>query len=149
MPEFDIRKSNEAETRFVIAVNLIAPIEITKQILPNLTQSTNPRAIYIGSLSGLENTPGEEVANTASKFGLRGAAQALRAALKEDRIGFTVINPGNVATEEVLDDIEAGRFEAQTPIPMADLIATVEWLLNLSPDVEVGDIALIQKGRLA
>jgi 3-oxoacyl-[acyl-carrier protein] reductase len=142
---FNFRNSSDAETRQVIAVNLIAPIEITKGISANLCSSPNPRAIFVGSLSGLDNQASREVANTASKFGLRGAIQALRLALPETRIGFTVINPGNVATPEVQADIDAGRFHEQTPIPIIDLISAVEWILSLSSDTEVGDINLIQK----
>ncbi|MEM9946719.1 MAG: SDR family oxidoreductase [Cyanobacteria bacterium P01_D01_bin.36] len=143
--EFDLLKSSDEETRFVIGVNLIAPIEVTKALAENLSQAQNPRAIYIGALSGLDHSATKEVANTASKFGLRGAIQALRIALKRERIGFTVINPGNVATEEVMQDIEAGRFSPQTPIPMADVISAIEWILSLSPAVDTGDINLWQK----
>ena len=143
--EFDLLKSSDEETRFVIGVNLIAPIEVTKALAENLSQAQNPSAIYIGALSGLDHSATKEVANTASKFGLRGAIQALRIALKRERIGFTVINPGNVATEEVMQDIEAGRFSPQTPIPMADVISAIEWILSLSPAVDTGDINLWQK----
>ncbi|MEL6555538.1 MAG: SDR family oxidoreductase [Cyanobacteria bacterium J06621_11] len=142
---FDFRDSTAEETRFVLAVNLIAPIELTKVLAKNLSIAENPRAIYIGALSGLAQSASPEVANTASKFGLRGAVQALRLALKQEKIGFTVINPGNIATEEVIADIEEGRFSQQTPIPMADLIETVDWILARSPAVDVGEVNLFQK----
>lgn len=142
---FDFERSSDSETRHVIAVNLIAPIEIAKGVAANLGATPNPRAIFIGSLSGLDNQASKEVANTASKFGLRGAIQALRLALSSARIGFTVINPGNVATAEVQADIADGRFHEQTPIPVGDLVSAVEWVLSLSADTEVGDINLIQK----
>jgi short-subunit dehydrogenase len=143
--EFDFLKSTDHETRQVLAVNLVAPIEITKGVAKNLSRSKNPRAIFIGSLSGLDQWASAEVANTASKFGLRGAIQALRIALKNEKIGFTVVNPGNVETEEILADIREGRFPEQIPIPIADLISAIEWILSLSPSVEVGDVNLIQK----
>jgi NAD(P)-dependent dehydrogenase (short-subunit alcohol dehydrogenase family) len=143
--KFDFFQSPDAETRLVLSVNLIAPIEITKGLRRNLILSQNPRAIYIGALSGLDQLASPEVANTASKFGLRGAVQALRIAMKRDNIGFTVINPGNVATEEVLQDIEQGRFTAQVPIPLEDVFSTIEWVLGLSTSVEVGDINIMQK----
>lgn len=92
--QYDFLKSSDRETRYVIAVNTIAPIELTKQLTENLIKSNNPRAIFIGSLSGLDNSATIEVANTASKFGLRGAAQALKIALRDRKIGVTVINPG-------------------------------------------------------
>ena len=52
--QYDFMKSSDAETRYVISVNAIAPIEITRKLVHNLSQAQNPRAIFIGSLSGLE-----------------------------------------------------------------------------------------------
>ncbi|MEM7769355.1 MAG: SDR family oxidoreductase [Cyanobacteria bacterium P01_A01_bin.37] len=141
---YDFMNSSDAETRFVISVNTIAPIEITRVLAPNLLQAANPRAIYIGALTGLDNRASVEVANTASKSGLRGAVQALRIAF-DRKIGFTVINPGNVETEEVLSDIREGRFPPQKAIPLSDLVGSIEWLLNLSPHVDVQDLNLQQR----
>ena len=145
MQGFDFRKTSNLETHHIMSVNLIAPIEITKGIAKNLSLASNPRAIYLGAISGVEQKASSQVAYSASKFGLRGAIQALRLALKEEGIGFTVINPGNVATEEVLMDIQEGRFREQTPIPLSDIISATEWILSLSHTVEVGDINLMQK----
>lgn len=142
---FDFRKTDDVETRNIMSVNLVAPIEITKGVAANLAMSSNPRAIYLGALSGLDQISSEQVAYAASKFGLRGAIQGLRKALKAQKIGFTVINPGNVATDEVLLDIEEGRFEQQEPIPISDIIKAIDMILSLSSGVEVGDINLIQK----
>ncbi|NJL49178.1 MAG: SDR family oxidoreductase [Leptolyngbyaceae cyanobacterium SM2_5_2] len=142
---YDFFNSSDSETRFVLSVNTIAPIEITRAVADNLAQGHNPRAIYIGALTGFDNCASPEVANTASKFGLRGAVQALRLALRSKNIGVTVINPGNVATEEVMLDIAEGRFPPQTPIPMSDLIVSIEWVLSLSPHVDVPDLNLHQR----
>jgi 3-oxoacyl-[acyl-carrier protein] reductase len=144
--QYSFLRSSDQETRHVIAVNTIAPIELTKHLTKNLVKSDNPRAIFIGSLSGLDNAASIEVANTASKFGLRGAAQALSIALRAYQVGVTVINPGNVATEEVMADIEEGRFGQQVPIPLADLISSIEWILTLSNAVNIGEINMQQKG---
>lgn len=144
--QYNFMQSADQETRYVIAVNTIAPIELTKKLTKNLVKSNNPRAIFIGSLSGLDNAASIEVANTASKFGLRGAAQALNIALRDYKIGVTVINPGNVATEEVLADIEEGRFGQQVPIPLVDIISSIDWILTLSNAVNIGEINMQQKG---
>ncbi len=143
--EFDFRKTSYEESLNIMAVNLIAPIEISKAISKNLALSPNPRAIYLGALSGLENLGSSQVAYSSSKFALRGAIQGLRKALKEENIGFTVINPGNVGTKEVLQDIKEGRFTQQTPIPISDIISSIEFISNISSSVEIGDINLIQK----
>lgn len=145
LDEFDFRKTSDQETRDIMSVNLVAPIEITKGIVKNLSLAPNPRAIYLGALSGLDQMASSQVAYSASKFGLRGTAQALRLALKEEMIGFTVINLGNVATEEVLIDIQEGRTKQQALIPIPDIISAIEWILSLSKSVEVGEINLMQK----
>ncbi len=106
----DFLKSSDEETRFVINVNTIAPIEITRILSENLLQAKNPRAIYIGATSGLNHNASIEVANTASKFGLCGAIQALRITFQK-KIGFTVINPSNIETPEVMLDIKERRFQ--------------------------------------
>lgn len=143
--DYDFLKSPDQETRQVLAVNLIAPIELVKALSPNLKKSDNPRTIYIGSLTAHPNTASPEVANTASKFGLMGAIEAMRLSLKDQGIAFTVINPGNVATDEVLEDIAEGRFDAQIPIPMSDLIATVDCALAMSPASEIRVLDLAQR----
>jgi 3-oxoacyl-[acyl-carrier protein] reductase len=143
--QYDFMKSPDEETRFVIAVNTIAPIELTKNLAKSLAKSDNPRAIFIGSLSGLDNSSTIEVANTASKFGLRGAAQSLRLALRDYKIGITVINPGNIATEEVMTDIAESRFKPQIPISLEDIIYTIEWILSLSNTVDISEINMQQK----
>ncbi|MFN5513440.1 MAG: SDR family NAD(P)-dependent oxidoreductase [Cyanobacteriota bacterium] len=143
--QYDFLASPDHETRYLLAVNTIAPIELMKRLVNNFSQSDNPRAIFIGALSGLDNSATTEVANTASKFGLRGAVQSLRLALRHYEIGITVINPGNIATEEVIADIEEGRFEAQIPIPLEDIISTIGWILTLSRAVDIGEINMYQK----
>ncbi len=107
-----------------------------REAVHNFSQAQNPRAIFIGSLSGLEQGASIEVANTASKFALRGAIQSLRLALRDRHIGLGVINPGNVATAEVLTDIQEGRFPPQEAIPLGDLVSCIDWILSLSPQIE-------------
>ena len=145
MSGFSFLDTEDYETRNTMSINVVAPIEITKRLVKNLSLSNNPRAIYLGAMSGVEQMASNQVAYSASKFALRGAIQGLRKALSNESIGFTVINPGNVATEEVLSDIKEGRFKDQVPIPMSDIISTVDWLMSLSSTVEVGDVNLSQK----
>ncbi len=130
------------ETARVIAVNLTAPILLTQALMPHMTAGA--RVVLVGSLTALDNTASVEVANSASKYGLRGAAQALTQTLHPSGIGVTVINPGNVATDEVLADISEGRFASQTPIPMADLLSAFDFALALSPASVVHEINLGQ-----
>jgi 3-oxoacyl-[acyl-carrier protein] reductase len=130
------------EAQRVIAVNLTAPILLTQALLPLM--ATGGRVVFIGSLSALDNTASPEVANSASKYGLRGAAQALAKTLQPLGIGVGVINPGNVATDEVLSDISEGRFDDQVPIPMSDLLSAFDFALALTPASVATEINLAQ-----
>lgn len=142
--DYNFLNSSDDEIDHVIAVNLIAPIKLTKRLTLALVRSNNPKVILMGALSGLDNQATREVANTASKFGLRGATQALQIELKQTGIGFTVINPGNIATPEVLDDIATEKFSAQVPIPLSDLIAVIDCALKLSRSSYLPEINLAQ-----
>lgn len=143
--DYDFEKSPHSETQSIINVNLVAPIEITKGLIRNLRQSENPRAVFMGATSGLELSDTLEVAYSASKFGLRGAIHALRLGFKNEGIGFTVINPGYVGTEEVLEDIKSGQSAGLVPIPMADLVLAIDFVLRSSKNTDVGDVTLTQK----
>lgn len=98
-PTYSFEKSTPQEMEQIIHVNLLSAILCTHCLIPNLKLSSNPRVVYISSLSGLDNSGAAEVANTASKFGLRGVVHALRECLREHRIPVTSLNPGNIAAE--------------------------------------------------
>jgi NAD(P)-dependent dehydrogenase (short-subunit alcohol dehydrogenase family) len=141
---YAFERSPAGETSNVIAVNLTAPILLTQALIPQLRAARSGRVVFVGSLSGLDQSASPEVANSASKYGLRGAAQALHLTLRGMGIGVSVINPGNVATAEVLGDIAAGAFGPQEPIPLADLIAAFDFALSLSPASVATEINLAQ-----
>lgn len=143
--EYVFAGSPPKETRQVIAVNLVAPILLAQSLAGRLAKAANPRIVLMGSLSGKDNAASIEVANTASKFGLRGAAQALALALRPQNIGVTVINPGNVATEEVLADVAEGRIGEQQPLPLADISAAIDFVLGVSAAAVPSEIDLHQK----
>lgn len=133
------RCSDEDITR-VLNVNLLAPIRIVKALLPALRKSSKPKILFMGALSGRDNFPSREVANSASKFGLRGVVHSLREELRPDRISVTVINPGNVATPEVLADLEAMGAPATDAIPLQDLLMIIDCVLSLSRQTCIKEI---------
>jgi NAD(P)-dependent dehydrogenase (short-subunit alcohol dehydrogenase family) len=124
----------------VIAVNLTAPIRLVKALLPALRRSDNPKIVLMGALSGRDNFPGREVANSASKFGLRGAVHALREELRSQQIGVTIINPGNVGTPEVLADLAEESLLGGHAIPLADLLKIIDCVLSLSRSTCIKEI---------
>ncbi|GAB4205967.1 MAG: SDR family oxidoreductase [Coleofasciculaceae cyanobacterium] len=131
---YSFEQSTPQEMEQIIHVNLLSAILCTHRLIPNLKLSSNPRVVYISSLSGLDNSGAPEVANTASKFGLRGVVHALRECLREHRIPVTSLSPGNIAAEI---SYEAGTQAAiqtynGTRIPMQDLVLLLRCLRQLS-----------------
>lgn len=131
-PQYRFETCTDEDITRVITVNLMAPIRLIKALLPALRRSPNPKIILMGALSGRDNFPGREVANSASKFGLRGVVHALREELRSQQIGVTVINPGNVGTPEVLADLAADQLTGGEAIPLADLLRIMDCVLSLS-----------------
>ena len=139
---YSFEDCSDRDLENVITVNLLAPIRLVKSLLPALRQADNPKIIFMGALSGLDNFPAREVANTASKFGLRGAVHALREELRYDRIAVTIINPGNIGTPEVLEDLrQAGQPETNA-IPLSDLLSVIDCVLSLSRSTCIKEIQI-------
>lgn len=132
--KYSFEQSTPEEMEQIIHVNLLSAILCTQKLIPNLKLSSNPRVVYISSLSGLDNSGTPEVANTASKFGLRGVVHALRECLRQDKIPVTSLNPGNIAAEISYDaGAEAAiRIYDSTRIPMQDLVLLLRCLRQLS-----------------
>lgn len=147
--QYSFENCTDADITQVIAVNLVAPIRLVKALLPALRRSDNPKIIFMGALSGRDNFPGREVANSASKFGLRGVVHSLREELRSQQIGVTVINPGNVGTPEVLADLAADNLGSGEAIPLTDLLIIIDCILSLSRATCIKEIdvpAMLSKG---
>jgi short-subunit dehydrogenase len=134
-PDYAFELVPEAETHDIVAVNLTGAICCIQKLLPNLRQGRNAKIILTGSSSGRDNSGDREVAYTASKFGVRGLAHALRENLRDEGIAVTVINPGWISAEVPWDaglaktlEINGGR-----QIPVQDLVALVRCVVALSP----------------
>ncbi|MGB3533364.1 MAG: SDR family NAD(P)-dependent oxidoreductase [Microcoleaceae cyanobacterium] len=138
--EYSFENCSEEDIENVFLVNLLAPIRLVKSLLPTLRKSPNPKIIFMGALSGLDNFPAREVANSASKFGLRGAVHALREELRQDRISVTIINPGNIGTPEVLADLKAAGEAEENAIPLYDIISIIDCVLSLSRSTCIKEI---------
>ena len=147
--QYHFEDCSDADIAQVIAVNLVAPIRLVKALLAALRRSSNPKIIFMGALSGRDNFSGREVANSASKFGLRGVVHSLREELRSQQISVTVINPGNVGTPEVLADLAADNLSGGEAIPLNDLLSIIDCILSLSRATCIKEIdvpAMLGKG---
>ncbi len=86
-----LRQMDDAALERMTATNLVAPIALTRDLLPVLRQSGG-RVVNIGSVFGDIAYPFFAV-YSATKFGLRGFSDALRRELSGSGIGVTYIAP--------------------------------------------------------
>ena len=81
----------------LVTINLRVPAQLALAALPYLTESGFGHLVFIGSISGLVGVPGEAV-YSATKAGIAGLADALRAELAANGVRVSLIVPGAVAT---------------------------------------------------
>lgn len=142
--QYNFEQDSSIDIERLIAINLTAAITTVQKVLPQLRRSTNATILFIGSHSGLDNSSQPEVANTASKFGLRGITHALREVVRKDAIAVTCLNLGNVGTITYKDDtihLEPVE-EGYQGIPPADLIQMLRCIFALSRGTCVKEIDL-------
>ncbi|MFT5350212.1 MAG: NAD(P)-dependent dehydrogenase (short-subunit alcohol dehydrogenase family) [Planctomycetota bacterium] len=88
---------SEALIREVLETNLLAPLLLSKAVLPYMRKQKSGYIIMISSLSGIAGLPGD-VAYTAGKFGLEGATEALRHEVDRWGIKMALVEAGMYST---------------------------------------------------
>jgi 3-oxoacyl-[acyl-carrier protein] reductase len=96
---------------WLMAINLMAPIQFVRELLPALTRQDEAHIVNVASMFGLFTTR-KLAAYHASKFGLVGFTQALRNDYSRPHIGITALCPGFVQTP-LLDNAPVGQPHAQ------------------------------------
>ena len=109
---------------WLMTVNLLAPIQITQQLLPSLLLRPDPHIVNMCSISGLV-AGGRFAAYHTSKFGLIGFTESLRAEYGRRGVGVTAICPGPVLTN-LYAAAAGGRPDKAVPTPPRWMCATPE-----------------------
>jgi len=86
-----------------LEVNLRAPIALAHALAPAMVARGQGQLVFIGSLSGKAASAGASL-YSATKFGLRGFALALRAELAPAGVGVSLVSPGFVSDSGMLAD---------------------------------------------
>lgn len=81
----------------IVETNLLAPMQLTQTLLSHLLKQTRAQIIQVGSIFGYIGYPGN-AAYCASKFGLRGYAQALARELSNTPVQVKYLAPRATAT---------------------------------------------------
>lgn len=131
-----IERLSDADIRTEIAVNLMAPILLTRAVLPSMLARRSGVIINVGSAAGRIATPTMAIYN-ATKFGLDGFTEALRRELRPRGIHLCVIYPGGVAGTEFGDQSKRSSLGLTTP----------RWLLVTADQVAREIVGLADRPR--
>ncbi len=104
-------KFDEASWNETMAVNVWAPMELTRQLLPRLRRSPAASLIYTASTSGIRAVPGL-LTYAASKGALVQFVRSLAVQLAPEGIRANAICPGATDTPALRRDIEDGTVTA-------------------------------------
>jgi short-subunit dehydrogenase len=87
-----LEQLDDSEINAMLAVNVSAPICLTKLLLPLLKQADSAMVVNVGSTYGSIGYPGY-ASYCATKFALRGFSEALRRELADTRVSVLYVAP--------------------------------------------------------
>ena len=109
---------------WLLGINLHAPIQITRELLPVLLERPEAHILNVASIGGLVAGP-RLTAYFTSKFGLVGFSESLRADLAGTYVGVTALCPGLVRTR-LWDSAVQGRSTKRRLTPPTLMSTTPE-----------------------
>ena len=104
---------DDAAIERLFAINAIAPIQLTRALLPQLRSQAAGAILNIGSVFGSLGYPGF-TAYSATKFALRGFTEALRRELADSKIGVHYFAPR--ATRTGMNASAVDRMNAELKV---------------------------------
>src|SRR5271155_44306 len=84
------------ELEEAVRVNLLAPIALAREVIPQMTERGRGHVVLMSSMAGVMATAGNGPVYTATKWGLRGFGLALRQELHGTGVGASTIFPGPI-----------------------------------------------------
>lgn len=127
-----LQSLSPADLQAVLHTNLIAPMLLTQSLLPHLLAQPRAQVLCVGSALGAIGLPGYSV-YSASKFGLRGFAQALRRELGETSVRVQYLGPRGTRTAFNSEAVEAHNRANGTAMDRPEDVA-LELLALLESD---------------
>jgi short-subunit dehydrogenase len=106
--------TNEAELEAIVAVNLLAVMDLTRLVLPGMIERRRGHVVNIASLAGKAPSP-YLASYSATKHGVVGFTHALRAEHGSEPVGFTAICPVFISRVGMYGRIE-DQIEGPNPI---------------------------------
>jgi short-subunit dehydrogenase len=129
----------DATLERLVAVNLLAPMQLARHLLPLLRRASRAQIVNVGSILGYIGYPGYAV-YCATKFGLRGFSEALRRELADTSIAVRYFAPRAVCTPLTTPAMAAlnAALGSQEDRPERVAQALLRFLESRSPERRIG-----------
>jgi NADP-dependent 3-hydroxy acid dehydrogenase YdfG len=140
-----IADTTPAAFTYALAVNLTGPFLVARALVPHLVQRGAGHLVTIGSVSDHVGYPGS-CAYAASKFGIRGLHEVIKAELARSGVRTTLVSPGPVDTEmwdEVDPDGKPGFTKRKDMMRAEDIAEAVLFAVTRAPRVDVTELRLM------
>jgi len=130
------------QIREQLDVNLVAPMVLTRACLPSL-RAAHGLVLVVNSSAGLTASAAWS-AYSASKFGVRAFADALRAEEQEHGVRVTTVFPSRTATpmQEKVHEQEGEVYDRSRWIEPATVAASILHVLDLPADATIPEITI-------
>jgi NADP-dependent 3-hydroxy acid dehydrogenase YdfG len=128
--------------RHQLNVNLVAPAELTRLLLPQLRVARG-HVVFVNSGAGL-NAHASWSAYAASKHGLKALADSLRQEEHGNGVRVTSVYPGRTASpmQVKVHQQEGKEYEAERWIEPSSVATAILMALDLPRDAEVNDLTV-------
>lgn len=134
-----IEQLEDSEINAMLAVNISAPICLTKLLLPLLKQADSAMVVNVGSTYGSIGYPGY-ASYCATKFALRGFSEALRRELADTRVSVLYVAPRATRTSMNSESAQAlnDALKASVDDPQAVAAAVIHAIAGDRRDLYLG-----------
>jgi len=120
-------RQSDQDLEAVVITNLLAPMLLTRKLLPMLRQRQKAVVLNVGSIVGSIGMPGQ-VAYCSSKFGMHGFSEALRRELQGSSVKVLYVAPRSTDTD--MNDALMREMNELTGIRTDDSAAVARHIVN-------------------
>ena len=123
-----LEKQDDATLERIVQANVLAPMQLTRRLLPDLRRAGDAWIVNVGSIMGYLGYPGQ-AAYCASKFALRGFSEALRRELADTGVRVLYLAPR--ATRTAMNGAGVTGLNAELGVAMDAPDAVARQLIEL------------------
>ena len=140
-----LAETTPADFTATLGTNLMGPYLLARALVPRMVERGSGHLVTIGSISDYIGFPGS-TAYAASKFGLRGMHEVIRAETAKSGVRTTLVSPGPVDTDiwdDVKPDEKPGFTKRKDMMRAEDVAEAVVFAVTRPARVAITEIRLL------